>query len=97
MQNSDTSNDFGFSLVSEEELKQAEIQLRDQVQIKESEKMDLESLYKKRISDIRSMIRPLLLNLTKDPEKTHIFWPQRAKIVGDFAKKLDKLFDQPVV
>lgn len=95
MTNGDT-NDFGFSLVSEEELKQVEVQLRDQVQIKESEKTDLESLYKKRILDIRNMIRPLLLNLTKDPEKTHIFWPQRAKIVGDFTKKLDKLFDQPV-
>jgi len=93
---SSSDYDFGFSLLSEDELKEVELQLRTEVKSKETEKNDLESAYRKRMTEIRNMIRPLLVNLSKNPEKTHIYWPQRSKIVGDVLKRFDKLFDMSV-
>lgn len=96
-----TEYDFGFSLLDEDELKKAEQELQDKldttVLVKESEKTSIEEAYRERIANIKTMILPLLNNLIKEPNKTHIYWPQRSKIVGEFTKKFTDLTDRPVV
>ena len=72
--------DFGFSLVSEEELKKHEEHLTVQTQII-SNKLEL----------IQSMIMPLLNNLKQDPEKEYIYWPNRKDKIDDFIKKLNAI------
>ena len=85
--------DFGFSAVTEEELKQHEKQqianLAKQSQIlatkTTSAQEKLETMYK--------MILPLVANLSKDPEKEYILWPGRDKKLAEFKAKLDALMN----
>ena len=72
--------DFGFSLVSEEELKKHEEHLTVQTQII-SNKLEL----------IQSMIMPLLNNLKQDPEKEYIYWPNRQEKIEEFILKVKKI------
>jgi hypothetical protein len=85
----DENDDFGFSLVSEEELKKQEELLRKKVeeQSKVVEKTSIEMTDK--IHGLRDMIMPLLVNLSKDPNKHYIFWPERAEKIQAFIKKID--------
>lgn len=69
------NDDFGFSLVSEADLKQQEQQTIDKVR------------------GLRDMIMPFLNNLTKNPEKEYIMWPDRAKKVEEFIKKINDYVD----
>lgn len=85
----DESNDFGFSLVSETELKAHEELLRKKIeeQSKVVEKKETELTDK--LHGLRDMIMPLLLNLAKDPEKTYILWPDRAAKIKLFIEKIN--------
>lgn len=74
--------DFGFSLVSEEELKAHEEHLLNKAKM-ESEKLTM----------MRDMIMPLLLNLCKDPEKEYIYWPNRKDKIEEFINKLNSVVD----
>lgn len=69
------STDFGFSLMSEADLKQQDQQTVDKVH------------------GLRDMIMPFLNNLTKNPEKEYIMWPDRAKKVEEFIKKINDYVD----
>ena len=69
--------DFGFSIIGEDEL--ASTKTATQATDK------LQKMYK--------MILPLLDNLQKNPEKDHIYWPDRVKKVDEFKKKLKNLMD----
>ena len=81
--------DFGFSLVSEEELKRQEELLRKKVEEQSIivEKTSTELTDK--LHGLRNMIMPLLVNLAKDPDKNYIFWPERAEKIQAFIKKID--------
>lgn len=89
----DETNDFGFSLVSETELKAHEqlLQKKIEEQSKVVEKTEIE--LKDKLHGLRDMIMPLLNNLAKDPEKTYILWPERSAKIKLFIDKINKYVD----
>lgn len=68
--------DFGFSAVDEEELDK--LTGADQIVASTQDRLDL--LFKS--------IQPLLENLKANPEKEHIFWPNRKEKIEQFQAKL---------
>lgn len=91
-----TDDDFGFSLVSEQELKAHEEMLKKKVEEQSkvvqqtTKKMEENSIQlQNKLIGLRSMIMPLLINLSKDPDKTYILWPDRAEKIQAFIKKVD--------
>ena len=84
------SDDFGFSLVSESELKAHEEQLK---QIVEQQSQTTAEV-KDKLHGLRDMIMPLLNNLAKDPEKTYILWPDRSSKIKAFIKKVNDYVDK---
>ena len=42
-----------------------------------------------KVQGLYDMIMPLLNNLKKNPEKDYLKWPNRAKKVDEFIKKID--------
>lgn len=89
----DAYEDFGFSAVSEDELKSLERQLQQQVQQKEEELSLTSKEYKDKLEALYKLIMPLLLNLSKDSEKEYILWPDRAKKMKAFIDKVNKLME----
>ncbi len=87
----DAYTDFGFSAVSEDELKSMERQLQQQVQQKEQELSLTSKEYKDKLETLYKLIMPLLLNLAKDDDKEYIYWPERTKKMKAFIDKVDKL------
>lgn len=79
-------NEFGFSLMSEREIraKEAELDLKLQQVLIESRKQ------KVKLVELRDMIMPLLENLIKDPEKTYILWEDRVPRVKEFIEKINR-------
>ena len=74
--------DFGFSLMSEDEIKIEEEKLKKVVE-NESHKLN----------KVREMIMPLLKNLMKEPQKEYIYWPDRKEKVEDFLKQINDFID----
>lgn len=91
------NDDFGFSLVSEAELKVHEEMLKRQVE-EQSKVVDeiaqTAANMENKLDGLRAMIMPLLNNLQKDPEKTYIFWPERSVKIQAFIKKVNKYVDE---
>ena len=79
-----TDYDFGFSFVSDEEMKAKEAELSKQ--LVETEKSSQEKL-----EQLRDMIMLFLNNMLKDPDKPWIYWPDRQTKVKDFMEKIKKL------
>ena len=79
-------NEFGFSLMSEREIKakEAELDFKLQQVLIESRKQ------KAKLVELKEMIMPLLENLIKDPEKTYILWEDRVPKVKEFIDKINK-------
>lgn len=75
-------NDFGFSIVSEEELRTHEEELKLQV-LNEN----------KRLIKLRDMIMPLLKNLCENEEKEYIYWPNRKEKIEKFIENINKIVD----
>lgn len=74
--------DFGFSLMSEEEIKIEEQRLKD---IIENESYKLKK--------VKEMITPFLVNLMKEPQKEYIYWPDRKEKVEQFLKQINDFID----
>lgn len=88
----DLSFDFGFSILDEGELKKAETQLQTQlteVARKKDEVSESLEITNEKLRGIMKMIKPLLDNLSRDPEKHYIFWPNRVDKIKDFTVKLE--------
>ena len=89
-------NDFGFSLVSEEELRKHEEELKKQVehqiQMTSQVHKNAQELNNK-LRGLRDMIMPLLNNLSKDPDKNYILWPGRAAKIQEFITKIDSYIE----
>lgn len=83
--------DFGFSAVSEDELKSLENELQEQVTQKAAEIEQVTKSYEEKLNALYKMVMPLLNNLAKDSEKDYIYWPDRQKKVKEFIKKVDDL------
>lgn len=82
-------DDFGFSLVSEEELKAHEEALKKKVEEQSRVVIETANELTDKLHGLRAMIMPLLNNLAKDPDKSYIFWPDRADKIKAFIKKID--------
>lgn len=96
MTKKDLDFDFGFTLVDEEELKQAENELNVQL---EQTKKTVESVSmqaQQALFDLRNMINPLLNNLAQGPDEAVIKWPNRKEKIKEFKAKLDNFVERSV-
>lgn len=76
-----TSYDFGFTFADEEDItKPVYSSLNEQVD-------DL----KKRLQAVEKIFMPFLVNLSRDPDKAMIKWPNRAEVIEKQIKKLKSL------
>jgi hypothetical protein len=82
-------DDFGFSLVSEQELKKHEEFLKKKVEEQTQVVVQTANELTDRLHGLRNMVMPLLNNLAKDPDKEYILWPDRAEKIKAFIKKID--------
>lgn len=89
----DETNDFGFSLVSETELKAHEQLLQKKIEEQSKVVQKTETDLTDKLHGLRDMIMPLLNNLAKDPEKTYILWPERSAKIKLFIDKINKYVD----
>jgi hypothetical protein len=77
----DEENDFGFTFSNaEEEIVTATSTLEEQV-------IDL----KKRLQTLRKIYLPLLEDLSKQPEKPFIKWPNRKEVLDKHIAKMKEL------
>jgi hypothetical protein len=77
----DVNHDFGFTFADEEDItKPVYSSLNEQVD-------DL----KKRLQAVEKMFMPFLTNLSRDPDKAMIKWPNRAEMIDKQIKKLKSL------
>ncbi len=89
----DSYTDFGFSAVSEDDLKSMERQLQQQVEQKEQELSLTSKEYKDKLESLYKLIMPLLMNLQKDDSKEYIYWPDRSKKMKVFIDKVNKIVE----
>lgn len=81
--------DFGFSFIDESEI-DSEIK-RVAEGAAEEAAAQVETSYKERLLQVEKLILPFLTNLTKDPEKVMIKWPNRKEVVEKQITKLLKI------
>ena len=86
-------HDFGFSAVSEEELKALEKKLAQDVREKSQQLVEVETTYKGKLEQLYKAIMPLLHNLAANPEKEYIYWPNRNAKVKEFIQKVHDIVD----
>lgn len=88
----DEGYDFGFSAVSETELKALERQLQAEVATKTTQLETVSKTYEEKLDTLYRMVIPLLQNLAKDADsKEYIYWPNRQKKMKEFIDKVEKL------
>jgi hypothetical protein len=88
-----SEDDFGFSLVSEQELRAHEEMLKKKVEEQSKVVIQTTSDLTDKLHGLRDMIMPLLNNLSKDPDKTYILWPDRSEKIKAFIKKVNDYVD----
>jgi hypothetical protein len=86
-------DDFGFSLVSEQELKAHEEMLKKKVEEQSKVVAKATTEAQTKLETLRDMIMPLLNNLAKDPDKEYILWPNRAEKIAAFINKVNNFVD----
>lgn len=79
--------DFGFTLVDEEELAVT----KELKNVELTATNDVTALQKK-VDDLYNAIKPLLNNLTQNPEKEYILWPNRVEKVKEFEMYLQNIY-----
>ena len=84
-------DDFGFSAVSEKELKSLEKQLLQEVSQKSEDLLKVEASYQNKLKQLYKTIMPLLENLAKDSDKEYIYWPNRTDKMKAFIAKVNKI------
>jgi flavin-dependent dehydrogenase len=83
--------DFGFTAVSEDELKTIERELEAKVADRDTQLKQVAASYEERLNTLYKMVMPLLNNLAKDAEKDYIYWPGRQKKMQEFIKQVESL------
>tara|TARA_Y100000310_G_scaffold27729_1_gene26345 strand:+ start:6510 stop:6809 length:300 start_codon:yes stop_codon:yes gene_type:complete len=86
--------DFGFNLVDEDELEvvqQLQTQTVDVTDAAKNIEKDLLQTDAK-LNTLYNAIQPLLRNLTENPEKEYVYWPDRVEKVRAFKEHLDKIY-----
>lgn len=79
----ETSFDFGFTAVHEDELKSVQ-DAAECSALAATTQTKLDKLYK--------AILPLLDNLKKNPEKDYIFWPKRTDKIKSFETMIEQIY-----
>lgn len=79
----DAINDFGFTFVDENEVAKT---------IRKENETDVK-MVNDRLENVMAAIRPFLKNLQKNPEQEYLKWPDRAKKVAEFERKLNAIAD----
>lgn len=79
--------DYGFSLMSEEEVKKAEKDLID-------EQKDQLTETQRKLLGLKAMIWPLFERLRQDPLKPYLFWPTRAEKISDLMNRAIKFIEE---
>lgn len=87
----DAYDDFGFSTISEDELKSKELKLTQDAKDATKKAEEIEQTYKKKVEQLYKAVIPLLNNLKKDPDKEYLYWPNRVEKIDEFIKKIDKI------
>ena len=82
-------DDFGFSAVSEQDLKKYENELKAAVDETTTTAAELED----RLAKLYAAVMPLLTNLEKNPDKEYILWPNREKKIKQFRTKLKNIYE----
>jgi len=80
--------DFGFSLVDENEL---EVVQQAQKTITTTSKAA--SITQEKIDKLYNMVMPLLNNLSTNPDKEYIYWPNRIEKIEAFRDKLRQVYE----
>lgn len=77
--------DFGFSLVSEDEMNQREaLAAQAAIAPHAAKAEDAEQ----RLANVMKLVMPFLNNLAKDDKKEYIYWPDRPKKMKEFIAKV---------
>lgn len=76
-------DDFGFTIVTEDELKEYERLLERQL-------VEVQTSAQQKMEGLKTLFMPLLINLMKDEGKTYIYWPNRVEKIKAFIQKIDK-------
>ncbi len=82
----DMTNDFGFTLADEAEIKATERKIIEQ-------KSKGETHAKTKAEGLLAMFMPLLDNLAEQPNKEYILWPNRAEKIAAFKKKITDYYN----
>ena len=89
--NSNLEFDFGFTAVTEDELEAV-------IEAKETAVMKTAGLDKtqEKCDTLYNMIKPLLNNLAKNPEKDYIYWEGKVRLkkIEEFSDKLDEVYNR---
>ena len=80
--------DFGFTAVDEQELEAVQ-KAQDQLGNSYRDAQKLED----KVDRLYNAIQPLLSNLKKNPEKSHIYWPNRTAKIEQFEDVLRKIME----
>lgn len=78
--------DFGFTTMSEDELKQYEKELEQKI-------VDTEKTAREKLTGLAELYKPLISNLKRDPDKHYIYWPNRISKIESFEKVVNKYID----
>ncbi len=89
--NSNLEFDFGFTAVTEDELDAV-------IEAKETAVMKTAGLDRtqQKCDTLYNMIKPLLNNLAKNPEKDYIYWEGKVRLkkIEEFSDKLDEVYNR---
>ena len=80
-------DDFGFTLVDENEIRKYEQELKQQI---DNERVSTQE----KLEGLKDLFMPLLNRLSRDPERHYIFWPNRVEKIDDFVKKLETYIEE---
>ena len=83
--------DFGFTAVSEDELRTIERELEAKVADRDTQLKQVAASYEEKLKTLYKMVMPLLNNLAKDAEKDYIYWPGRQKKMQEFIQQVEAL------
>jgi hypothetical protein len=85
----DSNNAFGFSLMTEGEVKQKERELQAHLETVTT----VADVTKQKLGNLHEAIMPLLSALGADSEKDYVYWPgsQRVSAIQAFVEKMEKL------
>jgi endoglucanase Acf2 len=98
-------NDFGFFAISEEEMEKREQEAAElaaqaaATAVKEEFEQEVNktaAYYNEKLQDLYSAVMPLLVNLSKDSEKTYLYWPNRAEKMQIFINKVNELVGEDI-